>query len=129
MNVYLMSPVTTYGTRYYKRMLKKTRSHFRRANIFVPSKLFASSADWRSKWPSLALTVDVGVMFGEKGSGTVGFGVSHEIDTLRDLHSPVFWLQEDGTLTTAFQLEVINEGEDWQNYARIRPASERSDLV
>ncbi len=115
--VYVASPLGTYHSPRYDRLLKVVRRQFPRGRVIPARGLFRDSNHWRSAWPILLSSISILVFFPDV-CGWIGFGVWRELRDVAALGRPVFLLLDDGRLVP---LQHVTFGpvrnDDWIHYA------------
>ena len=96
--MYLSSPLSTYKTPRYARMLAYCRAALPDAEILEPKHLFHSSTDWRAKWPDVLGRIDQLVFFHDADPDWVGAGVIREIHDTFELGKSICYLDDGGQL-------------------------------
>ena len=86
--VYAAHPVPSYGTGYERRCLAAIRRLVPGAELLNPARMFASSDDWRDRWPEVLDDIDGLVLFPDE-RGAVGSGCLVEIVDAHRLLVPV----------------------------------------
>lgn len=89
--IYVASPLSTYHTTRYDRMLSRVRECFPESVILPARDLFASNADWRSRWPDILPTLDALVFF-DDDAGCIGAGTERELADALAAAIPVYFL-------------------------------------
>ncbi len=123
---YVASPVGTYRTERYDRMLARIAARFPDGELVPARGLFASNDDWRRRWPVILGTVDALCVFTDE-AGWIGLGVWTEVRdaTIRNL--PVVVLGDDGAFHTLDSVRIVAiDPEDWQQYALLHLPGEPS---
>src|SRR4051794_26177684 len=69
-NVYIASPLQTYPTERYDAKIRRLRHHFPNASVLPARDLFASTVDWRQRWPEIVTTLTALVFF-DDGEGWI----------------------------------------------------------
>lgn len=123
--VYLASPLTTYRTPRYDRMIEAARQRFPGATILPARGLFFGARDWLNRWPAVLETL-AGIAFFTDEAGWIGKGVFTELMDARDAGLPIWVLTDDGAVHSpyAFAISGVDE-EDWRQYARIQVMPEQ----
>lgn len=123
-SVYLASPLTTYRTPRYDRMVDAARAAVTDATILPARGLFFGARDWLIRWPAVLATLS-GVVFFTDEAGWIGKGVFTELMDAAAAGLPIGLLTDDGAVhpPDAFAITDVDE-EDWRQYARIMVAPE-----
>lgn len=118
-HVYLASPIGTYHTPRYDRMLAHAGRHFPDASILPARGLYRDVADFKRRWPRLLPTLSALAFFADE-AGYIGYGVWTEIRDMRRRGLPVWFLTDDGALYAweAVRFGVPDE-QDWRRYLRV----------
>jgi len=115
--IYIASPISTYQTTRYDRMLTEIARHFPRAEILQARHLFQSTADWRRRWPQLLPTL-TGLVFFSDVDSTIGLGVWSEIQDAGD-RIPVWFLDDDGRMHLLANVAVHVTGHTLSRFATV----------
>ncbi len=117
--VYVASPISTYHTSHYDRMVSMIRERFRKHRILPARDLLSSNEDWLRQWRCLLPRLDRIVVFADK-SGVIGGGVFKEVFDARVVGVPVHFLTDDGRLVPVSRLrfQFLN-GDDLRHFARV----------
>ena len=86
--VYAAHPMTCYGTLHERRCVAAIRRQLPGVQVLNPAGLFASSDDWRDRWPEVRDDLDGLVIFADE-RGAVGSGCLVEIVDAHRLIVPV----------------------------------------
>ncbi len=116
--VYIASPISTYQTPRYDRMLTEIAQHYPRAEILQARHLFQSTADWRRRWPQLLPTL-TGLVFFSDVDSTIGLGVWSEIQDAAD-RIPVWFLDDDGRWHSLDHVAVHVTGQNLSRFATVQ---------
>lgn len=119
-SVYIASPLTTYQTPRYDGMCATVRTLFPHADVLPARGLFASNAEWRSRWPALLPTL-AAVVFFTDDAGWIGKGVWMEIIGAAHAGVPVALLTDGGSLHDIGSLTFDVDEDDWRQYAHVQP--------
>jgi hypothetical protein len=123
--VYLASPVNTYRSPRYGRLLRAVQQRFPQTRVIPARGLFRDSGYWRSVWPVFLPIISVLVFFPD-GGGWIGYGVWQELHDVAALGRPVFLLRDDGRLVPLGQVTFGPiHAHDWVRFARVRACRRR----
>jgi len=116
--VYIASSLQTYSTARYDANLHLLRDLFPGAAVLPARDLFASTPDWRRRWPSLLPTLAALVFFHD-GDGFIGMGVAAEIGEVSTAGLPVWYLADTNRLYRLDEIEVWPALETHARFARV----------
>lgn len=115
--IYVASPLSTYSTKRYDRMLGHITTSFPEAKLLPARSLYASNRDWLCQWPDVLNSIDAVVVFTDEG-GWVGHGVWTELSDAALAGLPVWIIRDDGALFTLDGAQVVTiDEDDWRQYA------------
>lgn len=103
--LYVASPIPTYDTIRYDRMLSLIRHALPTTDVLPARGCFADTATWLREWPAILQRID-GLIFFDDGQGVVGRGVYHEVCTTMAAGKPTVYLSNDG-LFWRYPLDVV----------------------
>jgi len=104
---YLASPLPTYGTARYDRILQLICAMYPNEQILEPRLLFASHEDWRARCPGVLGRV-ARVVFFANDDGSLGAGVVRELHDARWHNVPIAFASDDGALMSTYTLEFTS---------------------
>jgi len=120
---YLASPLSTYGTTRYDRILALLRATYPNEPILEPRFLFTRHNDWRSRWPSIVCSI-ARVVFFANDDRSLGAGVVREIHDARWHGVPTAFAADDGALVSTYTLDFTS-ADDPGHVAFVRIGGER----
>jgi hypothetical protein len=122
--VYVASPLATYQTARYDRMLAQAQAHFPDADLLPARGLYHDSAHWRATWPQHLRRI-TGLLFFADPDSSIGRGVFAELADAKRRGLPLHYLRGDGTLIPCDEVvvELLDDGVSWRRYARVGPTA------
>jgi len=117
--VYIASPISTFSTPRYDRMVAHVRARFPDHEILTARGLWESPESWRQLWPLLHPRLTRIIAFSDE-DGRVGAGVVQEILDGNAASIPIEFVTEDGRFVPLRDARVrLIPGGDMQNFAQI----------
>ncbi len=104
---YFASPLPTYGTARYDRILALVGATYPNEPVFEPRHLFAGHDDWRAQWPDIVRSI-ARLVFFANDDGSLGAGVVRELHDARWHNVPIAFASDDGTLVSTYTLEFTS---------------------
>lgn len=106
--VYAAHPLTSYGSEWAAKCLRRLRKLLPDVEIIDPEDKGWSADSWLDEWPSVLGSLSAVVVFGDEG-GTVGTGCIREVTEAVFLGRPV-WAFDGRRLTELAGFEFMPEG-------------------
>lgn len=118
MAVYVMAPMTIYGTPHHQMLMAQLKVTFPAVEfIFAQPGLFQNTRHWLETIEDLLIQVQAGILLTD--SGVIGKGCYEEWQSLLALERPVF-LWAANRLVSDWETRLIDSGESWVRYARVQ---------
>jgi hypothetical protein len=117
--VYLASPIQTYDSPRYERMVAMVAARFPGAEILEARALYRSHQDWLDRWPVILPTLTALAFFSDD-DGYIGAGVSREIDDASAQGIDVWALTDRGVFCPMSRV-MLGERDDlnWRRHIRV----------
>ncbi len=93
--VYVASPITTYPTRRYERMLARVRARFPDCRVLAARDMGFTPANWPRRWARILLRLDHLIAFPGR-SRVIGAGVLKELFDAQVFGIPTHVLTDEG---------------------------------
>jgi len=104
---YLASPIPTYGTARYDRIIALVRVMYPNELLLEPCHLLANHEEWRTRWPGIVGSI-ARLVFFANDDASLGAGVLRELHDARWQNVPIEFASDDGTLVSTYALEFTS---------------------
>ncbi|MHB9129874.1 MAG: hypothetical protein ACYDBB_02135 [Armatimonadota bacterium] len=118
--LYVASPITTYQTLRYDRMLTMIRHSFPDCELLPAREMFPNTETWKTSWPTVLACIDALIFF-DDGKRIIGRGVYHETLSAHRQGKPIYYLSDDGLVwcyPSGVYLDLIRQSN--QEWARVK---------